>query len=155
MNWEEEDIADRCFFEFVELGALPPNGTFEGASGQRASDGPYETSLVERCETAWRTPYRNLSCAQVSTLVAQKMGLQWLGRPALEFARRYPAATIQYYPGEMVLFCLRAAEELATVAQPEFAEWLRGDFGWMEEVFGSSRPLLREAQNALSEARRR
>ena len=150
---DEDDLYDVRFFDLVDLGGLPPQGTLEGASGFKSHPGPYETNLIERVETAWRTPYRDLSCAQVSTLVAQKMGLEWLGRPALEFASRYPLATIQYYPGEMGVSCLRAAAELMKIAPPEFRLWMSGDFGWIEEAFGCSRSFLKEVRAELEKAR--
>ena len=150
---DEDDLYNVRFFDLVELGGLPPQGTLEGASGFKSDPGPYATGLIERVETAWRTPYRDLTCAQVSTLVEQKMGLQWLGAPALEFASRYPLATIQYYPGEMGVSCFRAAAELMKVAQAEFRIWMSGDFGWIEEAFGWSPSFLKEVKAELAKAR--
>src|SRR6185503_12025879 len=130
MGWEIKYFGERRFFEMVGLGGLPPNGSLEGASGLRAREGPYETSLVRDAEQAWRTRYPELTCAQVATLIQQRMGLEWLGRPAIAFARKYPCAAIVNYPGELALDCLKAADELAVVAQPEFSEWVEGDFSW-------------------------
>ena len=146
-------LADHRFFDLVDLGGLPPQGSLEAASGLKSNPGPYATGLIERGETAWRTPFRELSCESVRTLVEQKFGLQWLGRPAIAFASAYPGAAITNYPGEMGLLCLRAADELAEWAQPDFARWLASDFGWMDEVFGWSRALLKEAGEALAHAR--
>ena len=153
MDVGDEYLDGKRFFDLVDYGGLPPDGSLEGASGQRAAAGPYETSLIRRVEQAWRTPFRDLTCGQVSTLVSQKMGLEWLGRPAIAFAARYPGATLRFYPGELVLACLRAAEELLALAEPECSQWLEGDFGWFEDVFGEDRSLLKEAQRALSDAR--
>lgn len=151
----EDDVyvGDVPFFEMVDLGGLPPHGTLEGMSGLKSDPGPYATSLVERGETAWRTPFGALTCEQVRLMVEQKLGLQWLGRPALAFARRCPPALITNYPGELPLLCLMAADELGRHAQPEFGDWVRGDFGWMDEVFSWSRSLRREAEAALEKAR--
>jgi len=150
---DDRDYHGLRFFDLVPLGDLPPQGTLEGSSGFESDPGPYATGLIEEGETAWRTPYCKLSCGQVRTLVSQKTGLQWLGRPAIAFALRHPAADITNYPGEMTLLCLRAADELSQYAEPEFGAWLTGDFGWMDEVFGWSRPLLSEAKAALEAAR--
>jgi hypothetical protein len=86
-------------------------------------------------------------------MVEQKMGLQWLGRPAIAFAARYPDALITNYPGEMTLLCLDAAEDLAQHARPEFRAWIQGDFGWMDEVFSWSGSMRRRAREALDIAR--
>lgn len=146
-------LEHRRFFDLVDLAGLPPQGTLEGASGLKSDPGPYPTSLVERGETAWRTPFGDMTCEQVRLMVEQKMGLQWLGRPALVFAVRYPDALITNYPGEMALLCLKAADDLVQHAQPEFGAWVRGDFAWMDDVFSWSRPMLREAKAALGRAR--
>lgn len=151
---DHRDYRDLRFFDLVPFGELPPDGSLEGASGMKARRGGYETSLVECGETAWMTPYRELSCAQVSTLVSQKMGLRWLGRPALAFATRYPLATIQYYPAEMGVFCLRAADQLAEFAQPEFGAWLAGNCSWTQQAFQWDRKLLRQVNAELRAARR-
>lgn len=149
----DDYLGDHRFFDLVDLAGLPPQGTLENASGSRSDPGPYATSLIERGETAWRMPFRDMSCEQVRLMVEQKMGLQWLGRPALAFAVRYPDALITNYPGEMALLCLRAADELAQHAQPEFGDWLQGDFGWMDDLFSWSRSMRREAKAALDNAR--
>jgi hypothetical protein len=95
------------FFELVGFGGLSPGASLAQVSGMPAADPPYATDLVRRVEDARATPFRSLSCQQVRLLVGQKMGLQWLGRPALAFAARDPAAAITNYPGEMTLLCLR------------------------------------------------
>jgi hypothetical protein len=148
-----EDFHDARFFDLVDLGGLPPHGSLEAVSGMKSGPGPHATSLIERGETAWRTRFCALSCAQVSLLVEQKMGLQWLGRPAIAFATRYPLATIQYYPGEMGVFCLRAGAELARFAQPEFGVWVSGNSSWIQKAFGWSPDLLREVNAELKAAR--
>jgi hypothetical protein len=149
----DEYLEHRRFFDLVDLAGLPPQGTLEGTSGVKSDSGPYPTSLVERGETAWRTPFREMTCEQVRLMVEQKMGLQWLGRPALAFAARHPDALITNYPGEMALLCLEAAEDLAEHAQPEFGAWIQSDFGWMDDVFSWSRSMRREAKAALERAR--
>ena len=149
----DDYLGHRRFFDLVDLARLPPQGTLEGASGFKSDPGPYETSLIKRGETAWRTPFADMTCEQVRLMVEQKMGLQWLGRPALAFALRYPEAEITNYPGEMALLCLEAVDDLAEHAQPEFSDWVRGDFGWMEDLFSWSRSELRRAKEALERAR--
>ena len=141
------------FFRVIDPGGLPPRGSLEGASGQKSDPGPYPTNLVEECETAWRTPFRELTCAQVSTLAGQRMGLEWLGRPAIAFAVRYPLATIRNYPGEMGVSCLRAAAELSAFAQPDFGEWLKGSFAWLDRVRDWSPKFRDEVKNLLAAAR--
>ena len=119
----------------------------------KSDPGPFETSLIERCETAWRTPYRELTCEQVRTLLSQRMGIHWLATPILGFNVLYPAATITNYPGEMVLLSLRAATDLLAAAPDTFRNWLSGDFDWFAEVFGWDKRLLGEAEAALGSAR--
>jgi hypothetical protein len=148
-----QDLHHVPFFTLVDLDGLPPQGTLEGASGRKSMPGPYATSLIELGETAWRTPFRDLTCSVVSTLLEQKAGLQWLGRPAIQFASRYPTAEIQYYPGEISLSCLRAAAELSRVARPEFETWVRGDFAWIRKAYGWSPRFLSEVEATLEAAR--
>jgi CDI immunity proteins len=150
-----EDFEDQRFFALVGLGGLPPKGTLEGASGVQADEGPYATRLIERVRRAWRTPYPELTCEQVRTLLGQKMGLEWLAEPILRFIGRYPMATITNYPGEMSLLTLRAAEEFLSFAPHSFQAWLNSDLGWLDEAFGWSRQLRREADEALCSARAR
>lgn len=147
------DFYAERFFDLVDLGALPPHGTLEGASGLKSDLGPYLTNLIDACETAWRTPFRDLTCVQVSTLLEQKMGLEWLGRPAIAFAVRYPFASIQYFAGEMAVHCLRAANDLSRVAQPEFEKWLKSNFAWIDRVRDWP-PAFREEVKALLAAAR-
>lgn len=147
------DFGHARFFDIVDLGDLPPQGSLEGASGFKSNPGPYPTNLVETGETAWRTPFRELTCPQVSTLVEQKMGLEWLGRPAIAFATRYPFASIQYYPGEMGVHCLRAAKDLSRVAQPEFGKWLKSSFNWLDRVRDWPSAFREEMKESLAAAR--
>lgn len=149
----DDYLNNRRFFDLVDLAGLPPQGTLEKASGLKSDPGPYATSLIKCGESAWRTPFREMTCEQVRLMVEQKMGLQWLGRPALAFAARYPDALITNYPGEMALLCLMAADDLARHAQPEFGDWIQGDFGWMDDLFSWSRSMRREAKAALDSAR--
>ena len=149
-----QDLHDVPFFSLAGLDGLPPQGTLEGASGRQSMRGPYETSLIEVIETAWRTAFRDLTCSAVSTLIEQKMGLQWLARPAIRFASRYPTAEIRYYPGEIGLSCLRAADDISRVARSEFREWVNGDFAWIKKAYGWSPKFLAEVQATLEEARR-
>jgi hypothetical protein len=151
----ERYLADDRFFDLVAIGDLAGAASLEELAGQRRGAPPYPTEMVRQAEEAWRTPLADLTCEQVRLLVSQKMGLEWLGRAASALARLQPGATITNYPGEMALLCLRAADLLSNLAQPEFGRWLAGDFGWMDDVYGWSRPLLREATAALAEARTR
>jgi hypothetical protein len=86
-------------------------------------------------------------------LLEQKMGLEWLGRPAIAFATRYPFASIQYYSGEMAVHCLRAADDLSRVAQPEFGKWLKGNFAWLDRVRDWPPKFREEVRGLLTEAR--
>jgi len=147
------DFEHRRFFDLIDLGELPSHGSLEGASGLKSNSGPYPTNLVETGNLAWRTPFRDLSCAQVHTLAEQKMGLEWLGRPIIAFATKYPFATIRNYAGEMAVLCLRAADELSRVAQPEFGRWLKGNFAWLDRVRGWSPTFRYEVKAALAAAR--
>jgi hypothetical protein len=110
--------------------------------------------MIRRCEEAWSTRLCDLTCEQVRLLAGQRLGLQWLGRPLLEFVRRYPTVTVTNYPGEMAKLCLFAADDLVDFAGAELRQWLQEDFSWLESTFGVSRPLLREARDALAHARR-
>lgn len=153
---EQEYLHDRRFFEFVDLAGLPPRGTIAGKAGPCPARPAYlrePTNLVLTVEKAWHSPYSELTCEQVRTLLCQKMALEALAEPILEFSARYPTAAISNYPGEMGLMVLRAAEDFLKLAPKRFREWLQGDFGWMEETFRFSRPLRREAEEALSAAR--
>jgi hypothetical protein len=153
---EPEHLGDRRFFESVGLGGLPAAGTVAGKAGPcpaRPSYLPEPTSLVLRVEEAWRTPYPELTCEQVRTLLEQKMALEALANPILEFAARYPTAIISNYQGEMGLMVLRAADDFLLHAPVRFRDWLSGDFGWMNEAFEWSRRLRSEANEALTAAR--
>jgi hypothetical protein len=153
---EPEYLGDRRFFEFVDLGGLPAAGTVAGKAGPCPTPSDYlreATSLVLRVQEAWRTPYPDLTCEDLRTLLEQKMALEALAEPILEFAARYPKAMITNYEGEMGLLVLRAADDFLVHAPTSFRDWLRGDFGWMDEAFGWSRPLRREAEVALTAAR--
>ena len=154
MDLDQAFLGDEAFFAMVDLGELPPQSTLERASGLKSEPGPYATKLIERVERAWRTPFRELTCEQVRSLLGQQMGLDWLAEPILEFVERYPATAITNYPGEMGLLALRAAEKLFRFAPEKVITWLRGDFSWMDEAFGSSSGLRREAESALGTARR-
>lgn len=149
---DESDLYDAMFFDLVELDGLPPDASLESMSGMPSNPGPYATPLIEQCETAWRTPFPQLTCETVLTLVGQKMGLEWLGVPAIEFARRHPKATI-VYPGDMTLACLQAASELLSVAAVEMKAWLQGDFEWMDETYSWEGAPLWEARSELAFAR--
>ena len=156
MTPDDDYLAETRFFEMVATGDLPPSKSLEEITGLKGGEPPYVTDLVRRAEEAWRTPLEMLTCEQVRLFVGQKMGLEWLGKPAIEFARRYPEAVITNYPGEMVLLCLRAADELAEIARPDLAEWLAHDFGWMDRVFDwdDEEDLVAQAKVALTAARR-
>ncbi len=149
---EPDFIGDHRFFEIVDLDGLPPNGTLAGTSGAPASQGPYATSLVERCEIAWRTPFAELTCGQVRTLLSQGMGLEWLAKPALAFALRRPDAYVANYPGEMLLLCLQAAKEMNAVAPAAFRALLDASPTLIDQLFGWSRSELRRAQDILAAA---
>ncbi len=161
LEYEYEEpvyLGDRRFFEFVDLGGRPDGGTIGGKVGPCAARPAYltePTNLVLRVEEAWRTPYSELTCEHVRTLLEQKMALEALAEPILEFAARYPTVFISNYPGETGLLALRAAEDLLEVAPKQFREWLQGDFAWMDEAFAFSRSLRREAEEALTAARAR
>ncbi|HYJ81369.1 MAG TPA: hypothetical protein VEW26_00780 [Allosphingosinicella sp.] len=155
--FEPEYLGDRPFFEFVDLGGLPAVGTVAGRAGPCPERPEYmrrePSSLVLEVEEAWRTPYLNLTCEQVRTLLSQKMALEPLADRILEFAERYPTATVTNYSGEVGLLVLRAAEEFLRHSPARFRFWLSGDFDWMDEAFGFSRSLRREADEALAAAR--
>ena len=153
MDTDDLYLADVRFFELVDPGVLPLDGTLERASGLTSDPGPYATSLIAGVETAWRTPYRDLTCEQVRKLLGQKMGLEQLAEPILRFVVLYPTSTVANYPGEMGLLTLKAATEFLAFAPLPFRDWLSGDFGWLDEAFGWSRSLRREAEQALSRAR--
>jgi hypothetical protein len=153
---EPEYLGDRRFLEFVGLGGFPAAGTIAGKAGPCPTRPDYlsdPTNLVLCVEEAWRTPYPDLSCEQVRTLLEQKMALEALADPILDFAARHPTAIISNYQGEIGLLVLRAAEDFLVHAPVRFRSWLDGDFGWMEEAFGWSRSLRREAEDALAAAR--
>lgn len=152
---EEQYLADALFFSLVEISSLPPDESLASLSGHPSSPPPYATTVIRRCEEAWSTPLRSLTCEQVKSLLVQRMGLEWLGRPLLDFVTRQPAAMVLNYPGDMSLGCLRAAQELSDLAPVELRAWLRGDFGWIVDAFAWDEEgrLLDEAQNTLAAAR--
>lgn len=153
---DPEYLADRPFFELVDLGGLPPAGTVGGIAGpcpERPDYLPQPTNLVLTVEEAWNTPYLRLTCEHVRTLLSQKMALEALADPILEFAQRYPTAIITNYQGEIGLLALRATKHFLRHAPAHFRSWLKGDFDWMDEAFGWSRSLRREAGEALAAAR--
>lgn len=155
MEDTDRQLDEDCFFDLVDIGELPPSVTLEQISGLKGSAPPYATNMVQWAEEAWRTPFAELTCEQVRLLVSQKMGLEWLGKPAIGFARQHPDAIITNYPGEMVLLCLRAAPDLAEVAREEFVDWLSDDFGWMDRVYewDEEEDLVAQANMALAAAR--
>lgn len=100
-------------------------------------------------------PLQELSCEQVRLLLGQRMGLDWLGKPILDFVSKWPAALVANYPGEMTCLCLNAAEELSKFAPAEFRIWLGRDFGWLEEAFDwdDTDEVLSETKEQLAAAR--
>lgn len=149
---EPDEIGERRFFDFTSPAGLPLNGSLAAASGTPSAPGPYATPIVERCETAWRTPFGELTCNQVHALLAQDMGTAWLAKPALDFTRRYPDAYVAAYSGDMLLLCLRKAEVMHAHAPLEFRALLAAAPDHMEPLFGWSREQLREAQTLLAAA---
>jgi hypothetical protein len=152
---EPEYLGDRRFFDFADRSGLPPAGTLAGATGLQAAEAPFATDLVRNVAIAWHTPYADLTCEQVRLLLGQKMGLSVLALPIMSFIQRCPHAPITNYAGEMELLALRAAEDFLPEARDAYRSWLAGDFSWMDEVFGWSRPRARDAQEALAAARAR
>ena len=145
------------FFDLASRTSVPLDRSLADLSGFPPSPGPHATSMIQRCETAWSTPLKGLTCKQVRLLLGQQMGLAWLGKPILDFVGRWPEAMVTNYPGEMALLALRAAPELLEHAPVELREWLQGDFGWMDAAFGwdEEGELLAEAKWALAAARAR
>lgn len=153
-NLEEEPecLRDRRFFDLADQCGLPDRGTLAGATGLPAADPPYATSLVRDVETAWRTPFAELSCEQARLMLGQKMGLEVLAAPIISFIQRFPQAFISSYPGEMELMVLRAADEFLRHDPCGFRAWLGTEPAWIM-AFDWSRPLRREAHEALAAAR--
>ena len=149
---EPEYLRDRPFFDFADQGGLPDRGSLAGATGLPAADPPYPTSLVRSGETAWRTPFAELSCEQARLMLEQKLGLEVLAAPIMSFIKRFPRALISNYPGEMELMVLRAADEFLRHEPREFRAWLAADPDWLD-AFAWSRSLLREAREAFAAAR--
>lgn len=156
MEDDTEILADRPFFGLVGYGALCPDSTLARLSGHPAAEPPYLTPLIRHVEQAWCTPLRLLTCEQVREMLGQKMGLEWLGPPILEFLKQQPEAEIMNYPGEMVLLSLRASEEMHAVCGASYARWLlAGNFDWMDRIFGWDADLLDAARTSLDAARAR
>jgi hypothetical protein len=149
---DDEHFADRRFFDFVELPG-PAGVSLERLSGLRASDPPYATNMIADHEAAWRTGLAVLTFRQVRLLVGQQSGLQWLARPVLDFVSARPAAEADYYPGDLAVAVLNAAEAMLEWAPAPFREWLAGDFAWAEAAFGDSRSALRDFERSLARAR--
>ena len=146
-------LAETLFFRLVDYHALWPNASLETLSGEPSVHGPYATDMVRRVEEAWRTPLRNLTCEQVRLLLGQRMGLEWLARPILEFITAYPDAPITNYEGEMVALALQAAKEINRYAPDEFRRWLNHDVGWIDDVFDWDDELHRDVSRSLASAR--
>ncbi|HEX8191745.1 MAG TPA: hypothetical protein VF552_02495 [Allosphingosinicella sp.] len=154
LDCEPEYLAERRFFDFADPSGLPARDTLSAATGSSPPAALHPTGLVRDAAAAWDTPYAELTCEQVRLLLGQKMALAVLARPILSFIARCPRAAITNYAGEMERLVLAAAAEFLTHERAAFRAWLAGDFSWMEDTFGSSRPLLREAKEALASARR-
>jgi hypothetical protein len=152
VEYDPNYLADERFFRLVEMPAYR-GGSLEVVSGAPARRSGFETPMIERLETAWRTPFADLRCSEVAGLLVQKMGLDWLAKPIVIFVRRYPDSDCGYYPGDMMANMLRAADDFVRHAQPEFGEWLAQDLFWLDDMFTWSRPFRRGILANLERAR--
>jgi hypothetical protein len=53
----------------------------------------------------------------------------------------------------MAVHCLRAADELSRVAQPEFRKWLKGNFAWVDRARDWPPQFRDEVKASLAAAR--
>lgn len=88
-------------------------------------------------------------------LVGQRFGLQWLARPVVTFATRYPQAECDLYPGDLTVNALVVWRDLAAFEPRATRIMLAGDYGWLrrkadEDPWAGS--ILKEAVVALDEA---
>lgn len=150
----EEDLhlGETPFFQLVEMPRFA-GGSLEVLSGVRAASGPFETGLIETVETAWRKPLSALTCEEVATLVGQRMALEWLAGPVLDFVIRYPAADDGCYPGHMISAVLDAEAEFREHAPAPFDDWLGLPELWPPYLFRWSRSFQREMEEKLAAAR--
>ena len=150
----EEDLwlGDTPFFQLVEAPRFA-GGSLEVLSGLAAARGPFETGLIEMVETSWRKPLSDLTCEEVATLVGQRMALEWLAGPVLDFVRRYPAADDGCYPGHMISAVLNAEALFREHAAARLEEWLDLPEPWPPDLFRWSRSLQREMEEKLATAR--
>jgi hypothetical protein len=105
---DPEYLADRRFFDLVDLAGLPPTGYIAGIVGPCPERPTYlsePTGLVLMVEEAWATPYAELTCEHVRTLLEQQMALEALSQPILDFVARYPTAVITNYPVKPHCWC--------------------------------------------------
>lgn len=81
-----------------------------------ASEPPYPTSLVERCEIALNTPLGALGMEQIRLLIGQGFGLEYLMPKALGVLDTYPLIGVTHYEGDLLSACLRVKTDFWTSA---------------------------------------
>jgi hypothetical protein len=122
----------------------------------KANAGRGASGLERRVAKAWVLPAASLSCAQCRMLVGQRLGLQWLARPIMNFVIRYPKAECDLFPGDLTAIALVVLRDIAKFAPEETDHLMAQDFEWLrreasEDDWGGS--ILKKAIAALDEAR--
>lgn len=118
--------------DFVPDETLPPESLCElTGDSAKAKVGAFCSGLERRVADAWLLPAADLTCGQCRLLVGQRFGLQWLARPVMTFAARYPQAECDLYPGDLTVAALVAWRDLAAVEPEAIRFMLAGDYGWL------------------------
>jgi hypothetical protein len=89
-----------------------------------ASELPYPTPLVERCEIALNTPLGDLDAEQIRLLIGQGFGLEYLMPKALAILERDPMIGLTFYDGDLLHACLRVRSDF-WVSAPELRQRLQ------------------------------
>jgi hypothetical protein len=75
-----------------------------------------------------------MTCEQLRLLLAQELGVAWIGPLACMIAARFPNATVTFYPGDLVHTILRTFPSVLEVDPKGALAVLDADFEWIESL---------------------
>jgi hypothetical protein len=142
--------------DFVPDETLPSASLFElTGDTAKVNVGAFSSGLERRVADAWVLPAIDLACGQCRMLLGQRLGLQWLARPVMTFAMRYPQAECDLYPGDLTVIALVVWRDLAAFEPEATRLLLAGNYGWLrreadEDQWAGS--ILKQAVSALDSA---
>ncbi|HVM21951.1 MAG TPA: hypothetical protein VM308_01430 [Sphingomicrobium sp.] len=152
----EEPTGDALFFDYLPKEARKRAGaSLAELTGTGAlPPAPLRSYVNVTTERAWSKPMARLTCEEVRLLSGgDERVWHWLARPVAEFVRRYPAAEITFFPGDLTMQALRAFPKIAEV-DAAAARLLRdADLSWAADYYSSNRSLAREAAQLVEAAK--